>query len=287
MPSHEPGQSNRLLGYPPEARLLIINADDLGMCHSVNQAVFLALAEGVLRSTSVMVPCAWALHAFHFLAGHPEVPFGIHLTALTDGADYRWGPLTAREKVSSLVDPSGSFYDFDHMAVFFARVRLDELEMEFRAQIESLLAAGLHPSHLDWHSLRLDGHADIADLLLDLAMEYGLALRVMGRPWIEKVQQLGLPCNEHDFLDSYGLDPAQKPALYARLLHELPPGLSEWALHPALDSTELLTIEPMGNHVRQADFDFLVSPQAKQIIAQEGIQLLDYRTLQDVWSRAG
>ena len=52
-----PGQTNRLLGYPEDARLLIINADDFGMCHSVNEAVFRALERGVLRSTTLMVPC--------------------------------------------------------------------------------------------------------------------------------------------------------------------------------------------------------------------------------------
>lgn len=83
------GQTNRLLGYPPDARLLIINADDFGMCHAINTAIIAALAQGVLTSTTLMVPCPWALHAMHYLAAHPEVPFGVHLTVLADWVDYR------------------------------------------------------------------------------------------------------------------------------------------------------------------------------------------------------
>lgn len=56
------GQTNRLLGYPADARLLIVNADDFGMCHAVNEAVFGALKEGLVRSTTLMVPCPWAIH---------------------------------------------------------------------------------------------------------------------------------------------------------------------------------------------------------------------------------
>ena len=277
------GQANRLLGYPADARLLIINADDFGMCHSVNEAVFRAFQEGVLRSTTLMVPCPWALHAMHFLADHPEIPFGVHLTAISDWVDYRWGPLTDPSKVPSLVNQAGHFYDFEHMPAFLAQVKLDQLETEFRAQIEAVLAAGLRPSHLDWHSLRIGGRADVFEVMLKLAREYGLALRVAGRSWIENLQSRGLPTNDHDFVDSYHIDVANKFARYAQMLRELPAGLSEWAVHPALDSPELLAIEREGNHIRQADFDFLVSPQAKEIVKEEGIILLDYRALQDVW----
>jgi hypothetical protein len=105
----------------------------------------------------------------------------------------------------------------------------------------------------------------------------------MGRPVIEKVQSQGLPTNDYDFLDSYLLDIVAKPARYAQLLHELPVGLSEWAVHPGLDSTELLTIEPGANHFRQTDFDFLMSAEAREVIAQEGITLLSYAPLQADW----
>jgi hypothetical protein len=84
-------------------------------------------------------------------------------------------------------------------------------------------------------------------------------------------------------LDSYGLDPANKAASYAGLLHSLPAGLNQWAVHPGLDNSELSAIEPGGNHVRQTDFDFWTSQKARDIVREEGIILLDYRALQDVW----
>jgi chitin disaccharide deacetylase len=277
-------QTNRLLGYPNDARLLIINADDFGMCHAINEAIFRALKKGVLRSTTLMVPCPWALHAMHFLADQPEIPFGVHLTVISEWADYRWGPVTPREKVPSLLDKAGYFYNFEHMPEFLAQVRLDQLEMEFRAQIEAVLAAGLKPTHLDWHALRIGGRVDIFEVMLRLAREYGLALRVAGRSWIEKVQSQGLPSNDYDFLDSYLLDPVDKSARYAQMLRELPAGLSEWAVHPGLDNAELLAIEADSKHVRQADFDFLMSQEAQDVVKEAGIILVDYHPLQAVWS---
>src|SRR5919108_1413094 len=271
------GQTNRLLGYPVDARLLIINADDFGMCHAINEAIFRALKKGVLRSTTLMVPCPWALHAMHFLAAHPEIPFGIHLTVISDWVDYRWGPVTSREKVPSLIDKAGYFYNFEQMPQFLAQVRLDQLEMEWGAQIEAVLAAGLTPTHLDWHALRIGGRADIFDLMLRLARDYGLALRVAGRSWIEKVQSQSLPTNDYDFLDSYLLDPIGKSARYAQLLRELPAGLREGGVHPGLDNPPVLAIEPDGKHVRQMDYDLLMSQEAQDIVKEEGIILLDYR----------
>jgi chitin disaccharide deacetylase len=281
-------RTNELLGYRAHTRLLIVNADDFGMCHAVNVAIAGALGEGVVRSTTLMVPCPWMLHAVHFLAAHPEIPFGIHLTAISEWVDYRWGPVMRREEVPSLVDEAGFFHTFDEMAGFLAAVKLDELEKEFRAQIEVVLGLGLRPTHLDWHALRIDARPDIAEVMFRLAREYGLALRVRGGPAIAMVQDRGLPCVDYDFLDSYGLDPATKASRFAEAFHELPPGLSEWAVHPGLDTPELVAIErgvprTRTPGTRQADFDFFTSEEAKELVRKEGIILLDYRALQAVW----
>lgn len=277
------GHTNRLLGYPADARLLIINADDFGMCHSVNAAVMRAFPAGILRSATLMVPCPWALQAMRFLAAHPEIPFGVHLTAISDWADYRWGPVTPREKVPSLIREDGSFYNFDQMRHFLGQVDLVQLEMEFRAQIEMVLAFGLRPTHLDWHCLRLEGWDTVSEVILGLAVEYGLALRAVVPSQIARVQGLGLPTNDSGFLDSYQLDLAGKKSHYVELLRRLPPGLSEWAVHPGFNFPELLAIETEGHHMRESDFDFLVSQRAKDVIEEEGIILLDYRPLQAVW----
>ncbi len=276
-------ETNRLLGYPDDARLLIINADDFGMCHAINEAIISTLTSGVVCSTTLMVPCPAASNAIDWLRDNPDIAFGIHLTAIADAVHNRWRPLTARDKVPSLVDDEGYFYTFEQMRQFLAQANLPEMEMEFRAQIEAVMSAGLQPTHLDWHALRLQGRPDIIDLMIGLAKEYGLAMRVIGQPMLEKVHSQGLPANDYDFLDSSSLPSEGKGAIYAQLLRELPAGLSEWAVHPGIENAELRAIEPNSNGFRQADFDYLVSPEACAVIQQEGIILLSYKPLQEVW----
>ncbi len=274
--------TNSLLGYPADARLLIINADDFGMCHAINAAIVQTLTAGVVRSTTLMVPCPWALHALQFLRDHPEIAFGVHLTVISDPVHYAWGPLTARDKVPSLINEAGSFYNFERMAEFLAQANLDELEVEFRAQIEAVLAARLTPTHLDWHCLHSGGRADIFDMTLGLAKEYGLAVRVAQRPLNEQLQRQGLPTIDDDLMDSFRVDTVGKSARYAQMLRGLPVDLSEWAVHPGLGIAESQSIDA-GWSVRRADYDFLMSVEARELIRHEGIIVLSYKPLQEVW----
>jgi predicted glycoside hydrolase/deacetylase ChbG (UPF0249 family) len=77
-------QTNRMLGYPADARLLLINADDFGMCHAINEAIFRTLKDGLVRSTTVMAPCPWALQAMQLLRENPDIAFGVHLTVICE-----------------------------------------------------------------------------------------------------------------------------------------------------------------------------------------------------------
>ncbi|MFI2608973.1 ChbG/HpnK family deacetylase [Kitasatospora sp. NPDC018619] len=216
--------ANHLLGHPPDARLLLLNCDDLGLDESVNLAVIDAVRNGIAASCSLMTPCAAAPHALRLLRRHPEVPFGVHLTLVCEAADRRWGPLSAPERVPSLLDASGGFFapTPGGRAALLARARPDDVEREFRAQIDAVAAAGLAPTHLDFHCLADGGREDILDLALCLGTEYGLAVRVWLPPALARLRERGLPVVDHGFLDSFTVPPQDKPAHYARLLASRP-----------------------------------------------------------------
>lgn len=279
------GITTGLLGYPADARLLLINADDFGMYPAINAAVLRAFREGVVCSTTLMTPCPGAAAAMEILRAHPELPFGVHLSVILDIPTYHWGPLAPQDDVPSLLADDGEFYDLDRMDELLARAEVAELEREFRAQIEVVLAAGLRPTHLDWHCLADGGRPDIFDLTVRLAHEYRLALRVDDRQSRARLQRQGLPTADHALLDSFTLPVETKASRYAALLRALPPGLTEWAVHPGLDTAESQALDPGGWRVRQSDLDFLISPESREIIAQERIILLSYAPLQAIWQR--
>jgi predicted glycoside hydrolase/deacetylase ChbG (UPF0249 family) len=277
--------SNRLLGYPDDARLLIINADDFGKSHACNAGVLRSIMEGVVTSTTLMVPCPWAPHAMQLLREHPGISFGLHLTLVSELSAYRWGSVASRDTVPSLIDEHGYFFSFQRMSEMLAQAELSEIDVEFRAQIETVLSAGMAPTHLDWHCLYNGGRADIFELTVNLAKSYGLAMRVFDRSAGDPLRAQGLPANEHDVVDTYRLGADGKAAWFASALRNLPIGLSEWAAHPALGTPEVQAYDPTGWRAHPADLDFLTSPEAREIIEQEGIVLLSYKPLQHVWQK--
>jgi predicted glycoside hydrolase/deacetylase ChbG (UPF0249 family) len=277
-------QTNRLLGYPADARLLLINADDFGMCHAVTAAIIRTLQDGIVKSCSIMVPCPWSLHALTWLRTAPTIRVGVHLTATSEQPTYRWGPVLGPTELPSLVDESGYFYPLSQVEEFLNQVDLGELEREYRAQIERVFAAGVQPTHLDSHCGIHIRREPIFAMTLSLAQEYRLALRVYDHPFIEQLQHQGYPTNDHRVMDSYDLPTVGKSAQYAAMLRALPVGLSEWAVHPGLESAELQAVEPQSWRVRQTDYEFVTSPEAQAIVQEEGIILVDYTAVQALWN---
>ncbi len=280
-----PTGSGELLGFPREARVLIVNCDDFGMDEAVNAAVIESIEQGIAASCSLMVPCAAAADAMARLRRRPQIPFGVHLTLVCETTDRRWGPVSARERVSSLLDDTGELFTpwSAGRSALLARARLDEVEIEFRAQIDAVVDAGLAPTHLDFHCLADGGRDDILDLTRQLATEYGLAVRVWLEPGLRAARRCGLPVVDHPFLDSFSLDLEGKAARYLELLRELPAGLSEWAVHPS-DGRKGSRALDGGWRVRRSDYEFLISPRAREAVREEGIAVIDYRRVQQVWS---
>src|SRR5712664_772606 len=177
------------LGYPRDAKLLIVHADDLGVTHSVNAASTQALESGGVKSASIMVPCPWFPEIADYAKSHPAADFGLHLTLTSERVYYRWGPVAPRDKVLSLVDENGYFHH-DWMAA--TRIEPKEVEVELRAQIERGYAMGIRPTHLDSHQYRLyDNGKELFEVLLRIAHEKKLPFFVV-RDWFA----------EHPYLES-------------------------------------------------------------------------------------
>lgn len=280
--------SGELLGFAADTRVLIVNCDDLGMHDDINIAVIDCIEAGIARSCSLMTPCPAAPHAMRLLHQRPEIPFGIHLTLVCDTPHYRWEPLTAKESTPSLLDDQGQMFTATPAgrAALLARARLEEVDLEFRAQIQVALDAGLAPTHLDFHCLADGGRDDILDLTVALAAEHGLAVRVWLGPGRQKLRGQDLPVIDNPFLDSFSLAIEHKSAQYARLLCDLPAGLSEWAVHPSVGTRKTRAIDS-GWQVRRTDYEFLTSATAHDLLRQQDIALIDYRMIQQAWSRLG
>ena len=160
------------LGHPPDARLLIVNCDDLGSSHAANVGVYEALREGVATSATLMVPCPWAREAASRYRGEDV---GVHLTLNAEYDLYRWGPIT---QAPSLLDGDGGFPRtigdvWDHADI-------DEVRRECRAQIERAIYWGFDVSHIDSHMGTLQLRPEFFDVYLELAVDFGLPLRLSG-----------------------------------------------------------------------------------------------------------
>ena len=277
-------RSTELLGLSADARVLLVTCDDLGLHPTVNAAIVRAVEQGIARSCSFMPSCPGAPDAVRLLRDRPHVPVGVHLTLVCETPAHPWGPMADRAAVPSLLDAAGALHTPGQRGELLARVRLDEVEVEFRAQLRAVLEAGLQPTHLDWHCFADGGRDDVFDLTLALADEHGLAVRA----WLDHgrtaLRRRGLPTLDHPFLDSFGMD-VDGPATLEQALCELPIGLTEWALHPGSDDEAWRTVEPDGWRVRHRDAQFLTSPQARRIVAEEGIVLIGHREVHQAWTR--
>ena len=150
------------LGYDAEARLLIVNCDDLGSCHAANVGVYEAVREGLGTSASLMVPCAWARDAASQYRGED---LGVHLTLNAEWDTYRWGPVTAGP---SLLDAEGRLPRT--IEEVWDRADLDEVRAELRAQVDQALRWGFDVTHLDSHMGTLQLDPRYFDIYLDLAV---------------------------------------------------------------------------------------------------------------------
>jgi chitin disaccharide deacetylase len=280
------GQSLQVrLGYPADAKLLILNADDLAVTHSEDVASLAALDQKLITSATVMVPCPWFTEVAAYAKANPDADLGLHLTLTAEWQTYRWGPILSRALVPSLVGPDGYFYpDTREVA---ERAKLDEVESEIRAQIERAKAMGLEPSHLDSHMHVLYHTPELFRVFLKVAREYKLPVRMARNdPLFEQLLPLMAPGDPiPDAIFSPGADVAASgwKDYYVNLIKSLQPGVTEIFVHLAGDDaeTQAVTVNhpDWGAAWRQREVEAISSPQFRKALEDNHVILIGWRDI--------
>jgi predicted glycoside hydrolase/deacetylase ChbG (UPF0249 family) len=282
-------------GAPKVKRSLIVHADDAGMSHSVNVATIEAMEKGIVTSTSMLVPCAWFGEFAAYARKHPERDYGIHLTLTSEWELYRWGPVTPRDKVPSLVDQDG--YLWRDNGPVDAHVKLNEAEIELRAQIERARQFGVRLSHLDTHMGTLLSRPDLLELYVNLAIEYNLpimftrqatdprmqlaypGLRGHGQQMLDALDHHHLPVLSSVLMLYQGGEHEARKRRYLSAFEILPPGVNEVIVHCGVANAELNAITSSAS-LRDSDRRLMTDPEVKSQLERLGIALTSWTQFQ-------
>jgi chitin disaccharide deacetylase len=286
---HAPAQSpvkavQERLGYPASARLLIIHADDFGMNHSVNRATSEALVNHWITSASILVPCPWFLEAAAFAKAHPDLDLGIHQDLNSEWTYLRWGPVSSKDKVPSLLDADG-YLPLDTPQVA-KNADPTQVEAELRAQIERAQKSGVHITHLDTHMAALFGSPDLYKVYLKMGYSYHLPIL---EEWQGTHGPLGINPPQEEMLVQkvISIDPGVNAAdwmgWYEKQLAPLGPGVYEVIIHLAYDDDEMrgATFDhaDWGAAWRQQDLDMVKSAEFQKFLKDQGFVLVGWKDL--------
>lgn len=298
------------LGFPKGAKVIILHVDDAGMSYDSNEGAINSITKGVANSCSVMMPCGWVPGFVHYLKENPGIDAGLHLTLTSEWKDYRWVPLSGKDKVPGLVDKEGALWSSVDSVVKNATA--DEVEAEITAQAERAKAMGFTPTHFDSHMGTLfasplfferyiklgityhtpvmvpAGHATIIlqqmnapDALVNMMRAAGKQLWDAGLPVLDDLHN-----TSYDWHLPQNLQPTDKnlqknkTAFYIEELKKLQPGVTMVIMHCTQPSPIFEKISSSGT-VRKSDMLAMMDPELKKFIQKEGIMLTTWRELME------
>jgi predicted glycoside hydrolase/deacetylase ChbG (UPF0249 family) len=286
-------------------KYLIVNADDLGWTDGVNRGIAEAHNKGIVTSASILANGSAFARGAALARATPSLGIGIHLN-LSNGP-----PLSAAAEVTSLVNASGEFEGGpESLLMRMARrtLRLKEIESEWEKQIRKVLEADIQPTHLDGHkhvhmlpglfqiALRLAKRHGIAAVRISheasslraalssgkkqnaqVVMKQGVharALKLLARDARALAETAGIATSD------YFCGIAQTGELtvegVTKLLKSLPEGTTEMMCHPGFADQDLEKSATRLQDSRGKEVSILTNPQIRNLVASQGIRLIDY-----------
>lgn len=262
------------LGHDVDTRLVIISCESLGRTHASNVATYEAMRVGVATTASLAVPCHWARQAASTYRGEDV---GVHLVLNSEFETFRWGPIT---QAPSLLDGDGGFPRT--LTDLWDHADIDEVRRECRAQVERAILWGFDVDHLDSHLGVLEARPEFFDVYLDLAVEFGLPIRLgdhsaeasYGFPFRRLAAEEGVVSPDR-VVRVAGPDPL---ASFDRVLNDLAPGVTEIVFAPAADTPEIRAVDPHWS-MAVTHHEILVAPSTARSVERVGALRVGYREL--------
>ncbi|HHV81612.1 TPA: ChbG/HpnK family deacetylase [bacterium] len=282
-------------------RYLIINADDLGMCHSSNEAIFKLFEDGFISSSTLMTPCPWVKEVAKYYRSHPDIDIGVHLTFTSEWKYYKWGPVTKNKIVDSLITEEGYFPERSEDVEL--RANREDVREEIKNQIDLAVKLGISPSHLDNHMGSLYGLTfgnSFLDIIFEFCQRYNFPFRLpkildeemkQGLPeaaisnyekMIDIADQNGIKLIDHLISYSFSLEDGEDYTSFKErvisILRNLKPGINELYIHPGLNTEELKAINPHWEK-RYMEFKLYQDEKLWKVLQEEGIKLIRWKDL--------
>lgn len=246
---------------------IIINGDDFGFSEGQNLGILKAHKEGILTSTTAMAGGPALSHGMELVKECSGLSIGVHLTldALA--------PISPKETIPSLVDENGKFIKFSMDAPL--NVNLEEVYLEWKAQIEKIRSYGVEVSHLDGHH-HIHLHKEVVKVTSALAKEYQLPIRLVPSYVTEHILEL-LEREQVSYL--YGLTDFYKETVskeYFMKFRENHHGLEKKVLeimcHPAYLDDVIYQNSSYQIH-RVMELAILIDPEVKKSLEDQHILL--------------
>ena len=285
------------LGFAVDDRVVIIHADDIGMCQATLPAFADLVDLGLVSSGAVMVPCPWFPQTAAYCREHAWVDVGVHLTLNSEYDSYRWGPISTRDPASGLIDEEGYFHRRQEPVQQQANPAA--VQAEIADQVDRALAGGIDVTHIDTH-MGTVAHPKFIPSYVQLAQQHNLPalmLRLDEAGWraigldsefatfatqfVAQLEEQGVPMLDH-LSQELPLDQHEDRVEIAKTIFDsLPPGLTHFILHPALDTPELRAIAPDWRS-RVADYQAFMSEELRDYVRDTGIHVIGYRALRSL-----
>ncbi|MDP6836113.1 MAG: polysaccharide deacetylase family protein [Candidatus Marinimicrobia bacterium] len=281
------------LGYAKDKRVLILHADDIGMCYEANVAAKDYLIGDFIQSASAMVPCPWFDEIADWYRENSEEDVGLHLALTSEWDYYRWGSVSRATDVPGLIDPDG--YLWREVIDVVKHASGTEVEKEIRAQVERSISRGIRPGHLDTHMGTLYASTAFTEAYFKVATEYGIPAMVIeftpevvvrfrgeGYPIDERMIELGrnypLPKLD-DFYAAPEADTyAEKKGKFYKLVQSLKPGITEIIFHPSIETPALKRITNSWQQ-RVWEAQMFSDPEVMEFLQQEGVLFTNWKEM--------